>query len=96
MQEPERIVDVSWDVEKGSRFLAAVFVLGERRNKFLSEISDSIANSDGNIVEVAMNSENSLVNCSLTIEVYDINHINSLMNKIKKIPGVISVGRLRE
>jgi guanosine-3',5'-bis(diphosphate) 3'-pyrophosphohydrolase len=96
MQEPERIVDVSWDVEKGSRFLAAVFVLGERRNKFLSEISDSIANSDGNIVEVAMNSENSLVNCSLTIEVYDINHINNLMNKIKKIPGVISVGRLRE
>ncbi|OGC00297.1 hypothetical protein A2V82_11525 [candidate division KSB1 bacterium RBG_16_48_16] len=96
MQEPERIVDVSWDVEKGSRFLAAVFVLGERRNKFLSEISDSIANSDCNIVEVAMNSENSLVNCSLNIEVYDLDHLNRLISKIKKIPGVISVGRLRD
>jgi guanosine-3',5'-bis(diphosphate) 3'-pyrophosphohydrolase len=96
MQEPERIVDVSWDVEKGSRFLAAVFVLGERRNKFLSEISDSIANTDCNIVEVAMSSENSLVNCSLNIEVYDLDHLNRLISKIKKIPGVISVGRLRE
>jgi len=96
MQDPERIVDVSWHVESGNRFLAGLYVLGERRNKFLSEITETIANSDCNIVNVNMNSEDSLVSCMLSIEVYDLSHLNKVISKIKKLEGVISVGRLNE
>ncbi len=96
MQDPERIVDVSWDVESGSRFLAGLYVLGERRNKFLSEITETIASNDCNIVNVNMNSEDSLVSCVLSIEVYDLSHLNKVISKIKKLEGVISVGRLNE
>jgi len=96
MQDPDRIVDVSWDVEKGKRFLSGIYILGERRNKFLTEISEYVAHEDANIVSVNMNSENSLVNCIMTIEVYDLAHLQRIMAKINKLPGVISVDRLNK
>ena len=96
MQEQDRIIDVLWDVDAGNRFLAGLYILGERRNKFLSEISDAVTMGDGIIVNVNMNSEDSLVNCILSIEVYDLNHLNKVITKLKRLDGVISVGRLNE
>jgi GTP pyrophosphokinase len=96
MQEPDRIVDVSWDVEKGSRFLSGVYILGERRNKLLPEITELVTTSDGNISAVNMNSENSLVSCVMSIEVYDLDHLIRIIGKIKKLNGVISVDRLNK
>ena len=96
MQEPERIIDVAWDVEKGSRFLAGLYIMGERRGKFLSELSDAVAAADGIIAGANMNSEVSLVNCILSIEVHDLDHLNRIMQKIRKVDGVISVNRWSE
>ena len=96
MQDPDKIIDVSWDVENGSRFLAGLYVLGERRNKLLSEISETVAAADCDIVGVNMSSENSLVNCSLNLEVYNLDHLKRVMSKIRRVGGVISVGRLNE
>ena len=96
MQDPERIIDVSWDVDTGSRFLAGLYILGERRTNFLSEISNAVTNLDGFIINVNMNSEDSLVNCVLSIEVYDLNHLNKVITKLNKLDGIISVGRLNE
>jgi GTP pyrophosphokinase len=96
MQDPDRIIDVSWDVEKGARFLAGVYILGERRNKFISDITEAVAAIDANIVGVSMNSEVSLMNCVLSVEVYDLDHLNRVITKLRKVPGVISVGRLSE
>jgi GTP diphosphokinase / guanosine-3',5'-bis(diphosphate) 3'-diphosphatase len=96
MQDPDRIIEVSWDVDNGSRFLAGLYILGERRTNFLSEISDAVTNSDGLIINVNMNSEDSLVNCVLSIEVYDLNHLKKVITKLNKLDGIISVGRLNE
>jgi guanosine-3',5'-bis(diphosphate) 3'-pyrophosphohydrolase len=96
MQEPERIVEVSWDVEKSNRFLAGLYVLSEQRSKFLSQISDSISDEDCNIVSVNLNAEDSLVNCIISIEVYDVEHLRRVIKKIKKVDGVILVDRLNE
>ncbi len=96
MQDPDRIVDVSWDVEKGSRFLSGIYFLAERRNKLLSDVSEAISLLDGHIANVNMKTENSLINCSMGIEVYGLAHLNRIITKVKKIPGVISVARLNE
>jgi len=96
MQDPDRIIDVTWDVEKGSRFLAGIYILGERRNKFIADVTDAAAALDCNIVGVNMNSEVSLMNCVLSVEVYDLDHLNRVMAKLRKMNGVISVGRLNE
>ena len=94
MQRPERIVDVSWDVENNNRFISGIYVLGERRKSFLSEISDSVNALDSNILDVNMTAENSLFSCHLTVEVYDLSHLQKLINTIKRISGVISVDRV--
>ena len=94
MQEPERIVDVSWATENKNRFIVGLQILGERRKAFLSEVSDTVNANDSNIIDVKMNTENSLFNCALTIEVYDLGHLQKLIGKIKKLPGVISVERI--
>lgn len=94
MQEPERIVDVSWAAENNNRFIVGLLILGERRKNFLSEVSDTINANDSNIVDVKMNSENSLFNCALTIEVYDLGHLQKLISKLKRLSGVISVERI--
>jgi GTP diphosphokinase / guanosine-3',5'-bis(diphosphate) 3'-diphosphatase len=96
MQNPDRIIDVTWDVEKGTRFLAGIYILGERRNKFISDVTETAAAIDCNIVSVAMNSEVSLMNCVLSVEVRDLDHLNRVMTKLRKMNGVISVGRLNE
>ncbi|HPN33140.1 MAG TPA: bifunctional (p)ppGpp synthetase/guanosine-3',5'-bis(diphosphate) 3'-pyrophosphohydrolase [bacterium] len=96
MQDPDRIIDVTWDVEKGSRFLAGIYILGERRNKFIADVTEAAAALDCNIVGVSMNSEVSLMNCVLSVEVYDLDHLNRVMAKLRKMNGVISVSRLNE
>jgi len=96
MQEPERIIDVAWDVEKENRFLAGLYILCERRSRFLADLSEAVASSDGIITSANMNADVSLVNCTLSVEVYDLEHLNRIITKIKKVAGVISVSRWSE
>ena len=94
MQNPERIVDVKWDVGSSNRFPAGLHVLSEKRKQFLSELSESINAADSNVIDVRMTSDNSLFNCDVMIEVYDLNHLKKIINKVNKLDGVISVERL--
>ena len=96
IQETERIIDVAWDVDKGSRFLAGVYILCERRSRFLADLSDAVSNADSNISSASMNADASLVNCTIVVEVYDLDHLNRIISKIKKVAGVISVSRWSE
>jgi len=43
-----------------------------------------------------MTREDSLITCSLSIEVYDLDHLKRVINSINKIDGVISVKRFNE
>jgi len=94
MQEKERIIDVSWNVDSNNRFLVGIHVLGERRKNFLADISETVNSADSNILDVNLTAENSLFNCHLTVEVYDLNHLQKLISKIKRIHGVIAAERM--
>ncbi|MDZ7722144.1 MAG: ACT domain-containing protein [candidate division KSB1 bacterium] len=94
MQTPERIVEVKWDVDSGDRFPVGLHVLSERRKNFLSELSESINSADSNLIDVRMTSANSLFTCDVMIEVYDMNHLNKVIHRVKRLEGVITVERL--
>lgn len=94
MQKPERIVEVKWDVDSGDRFPVGIHVLSERRKHFLSELSESINSADSNVVDVRMTSANSLFTCDVMIEVYDMNHLNKVIQRVKRLEGVVTVERL--
>ena len=96
MQSPDRIVEVSWDVDKNNRFLAGLYILGERKNNLLPNLSETITKADCNINSIKMTAEDSLVTCVLSIEVYDLDHLKNVVSKINKIDGIISVNRFNE
>ena len=94
MQDPERNIDVEWDVERDKQFLVRLKILGEDRKQFLRDVSESISSTDTNIVSIVMNAQDSLVHSIVIIEVKNLNHLVKVMNKISKVHGVISVERL--
>jgi len=96
MQDPDRIVEVSWDVDKNYRFVAGLNILSERKNNLLPNLSDTITRADCIIKSIKMTAEDSLITCTLSIEVYDLDHLKRVMNSINRIDGVISVKRFNE
>jgi len=94
MQDKDRIVDVSWAVDQNQKFIVGLHVVSERRKKFLSQVSEALGELNSNIIDVNMTSDNSLFNCDLTIDVVDLTHLQKIRNRIKKIPGVLSVERI--
>ena len=94
MEDPERQVDVEWDVEKDRRFLVRLNLIGEDRTNFLHDISEAIAGSDTNIVNIQMKSEDSLVYGNLIVEVRNLQHLTRVTNKIDSVKGVIQIERI--
>jgi len=94
LEDPERKIDVEWDVARDKHFMVQLKLLGEDRKNFLKDISESISDTDTNIVSVVMTTEDSIVNSTLIIEVKNLNHLIRVINRIRKVHGVISVERL--
>jgi GTP pyrophosphokinase len=94
MENPERNIDVEWDVENNKRFMVRLHMLGEDRKNFLRDVSESISQTDTNIVSVEMRAQDSLVHSNIIIEVENLQHLTRVINKISKVNGVINVERL--
>jgi GTP pyrophosphokinase len=94
LEHPERNIEVEWDVERDKHFMVQLHMLGEDRKNFLRDVSESISQTDTNIVSVEMRVEDSLVHSNIIIEVKNLQHLTRVINKISKVNGVISVERL--
>lgn len=94
IDDPERKIEVEWDVARDKQFMVQLRLLGEDRKNFLKDISESISSSETNIVSVIMNAEDSLVHSTIIIEVKNLNHLIRVMNRIRRVQGVISIERL--
>jgi GTP pyrophosphokinase len=94
MENPERNIEVEWDVEQNKRFMVRLHMLGEDRKNFLRDVSESISQTDTNIVSVEMRAQDSLVHSNIIIEVENLQHLTRVINKISKVNGVINVERL--
>ncbi|MDZ7345929.1 MAG: bifunctional (p)ppGpp synthetase/guanosine-3',5'-bis(diphosphate) 3'-pyrophosphohydrolase [candidate division KSB1 bacterium] len=94
IQNPDRIMDVSWNISSESkRFVAGLQVLGERRKNTLADISANVEKSDSVIVSMKMGTDNSLFTCRLEVEVYNLDHLNKLIANLKKVEGVVAIER---
>ncbi|MCI0513906.1 bifunctional (p)ppGpp synthetase/guanosine-3',5'-bis(diphosphate) 3'-pyrophosphohydrolase [candidate division KSB1 bacterium] len=94
ISDPERKIDVEWDVAPDKQFMVGLKLLCEDRKHLLKEISEGISTTDTNIVSINLNAQDSMVHGSIIIEVKNLNHLIRVMNKITKIPGVINLERL--
>ena len=94
MENPERNIAVEWDVDRDKQFMVRLHLLGEDRRNFLRDISESISQTDTNIVSVEMRAKDTIVHSNIIIEVKNLQHLTRVMSKMSKVKGVISVERL--
>ncbi len=94
--QPERWVDVTWDIDENNneRFPAQIDVTGMNEPGTLAKITQIIGDFAGNILNLKI--ETSVPDFSkmlIDIEVWDLKHLNDIINGLKQVEVVSQVGR---
>ncbi len=89
-----KLVPVNWPRTKGSAFIAGINIRGEDKPGLLTEISNSITNyKNTNIKAVNISTDDSLFIGTITVYVNDVDHLNRLIERLKKNKSIYSVVR---
>lgn len=92
-QEQDRFINVSWDVPRGKTFVTHLKIYCSDRKNMIYDISDIIRDSKTNMLSINFTSEGKHAKGNLAIAVESTRHAKRIMDKIKKIPGIISIER---
>ena len=95
--QPERWIDVRWDIEEGmkERFPARVSVTALNEPGSLAEIAQVVATNEANIHKLAMaNTAPDFTEMMFDLEVWDVKHLNRLISQIKEKSCVSAVRRV--
>ncbi len=93
-QEPERRVEVSWDVSPGQGFLVRITVVLEYRKNILYDITQVISNTDAEVRGAELKSGEAASVAHFVVEIKNISHLHRVTENIrKKIKGVIKIDR---
>jgi len=97
MYEPERRIDVEWGKEDGvaPAFPVKLTVFCDDRFGMLKQITAVISDTDTNIRNIGARTENGQANVDIVIEIADLKHLESIIQGVRKIPGVHDVQRLQ-
>ncbi len=92
--DPSKLVDVQWSEAESSLFVAGITIRGKDRPGILNDISHSIVTyQNTNIKSLNISSSDSAFEGSVTLYVNNLDHLNRIMERLKKVAGVFSVER---
>lgn len=92
--EPERWVKVHWDTATSDKYSATITVTCLKRMGLIADVSQQIANMKVNIAGLATHdTKDGRCIIEVTVQVEGIEHLKSIVAKIEKVQGVISVER---
>ena len=94
-QAPERKIAVSWDAGMDQSFVVQLDVVVVDRKGMLHDITEAIADSNTNVRGAEIYSVDSTAQGKFLIEVSSLSHLNRIIDKMKKVKGVIQVQRSR-
>jgi len=91
----ERIVEATWPGESSGLFVAGVTISGLDRPGILTEVTHAITNyQNTNIRSVSAEVRSAIFEGQVIIYVKDRDHLDRLIDKLKKIDGVTRVDRM--
>jgi len=93
---PERKISASWDAGPDQSFVVQLDVVVEDRKGMLRDITEAIASSNTNVRGAEVHSEDTTASGKFLVEVSSLSHLNRIIDKIRKVKGVISVQRSRK
>ena len=95
--DPERWIDVRWDVEAGAgrRFPARLALHSINEPGSLAQIAQVIADHDGNIENVSMNRRTpDFTEVTVDLSVFDLKHLTAIISELRAKPAVARVDRV--
>ncbi|HXW41165.1 MAG TPA: RelA/SpoT AH/RIS domain-containing protein, partial [Xanthobacteraceae bacterium] len=95
--EPERWLDVRWDVDDKApqRFPAQLAVQSVNEPGTLAQIAQVIAEHDGNIDNIRMSRQSpDFTELTIDLEVYDLKHLTSIISQLKAKKVVANAERV--
>ncbi|WP_315780463.1 MULTISPECIES: bifunctional (p)ppGpp synthetase/guanosine-3',5'-bis(diphosphate) 3'-pyrophosphohydrolase [unclassified Bradyrhizobium] len=95
--EPERWLDVRWDVDETTpqRFPARIRVENVNEPGSLAQVATVIAEHDGNIDNISMSRRSSdFTELTIDLEVYDLKHLSAIINQLRAKTIVARVDRV--
>lgn len=92
--DSSKLVSVQWPASEGSVFVAGITIKGKDRPGILNDISHSIVSyQNTNIKSININTSDSTFEGSVTLYVSNLEHLNRMIERLKKVSGVFSVER---
>lgn len=91
----ERRIDVSWDTPKGQAFVVQLDMVVEDRKNMLRDLTQAIADADTNVRAAEMYARDTTAVGKFVVEVSSLSHLNRILDKVRKVKGVISVVRAK-
>ena len=93
--EPERIVEAEWPTTVDNSFVASIEVYAEDRIGLLIDVASTISEMNVAITNISGKKEkNGMGSVSVSVEVANIKFLESIINKLKGIKGVVDVVRV--
>ena len=94
LAESERIVEVSWPPANGADFIAALKLRGKDRPGLLSDVTHAISTyQNTNIRSVNSDSRGSVFEGQIIMYVKNTEHLERVMERIRKVEGIVEVER---
>jgi GTP pyrophosphokinase len=97
MVNPERIVEVEWaGREDQSAYAVKLLAITENRTGMIAGITGAISDMKTGIRDArATVASDNKGRIEVTVEVFDVKHLDKVMTSIRKVPGVIDVERVQ-
>jgi guanosine-3',5'-bis(diphosphate) 3'-pyrophosphohydrolase len=93
---PENYIDVQWEPGIEEEYPVEVAVLVADRRGVLATVAAAIGNADSNIENVAIEERDGLTNTlKFTLTVHNRQHLARVMRRVRNIPSVMRISRLR-
>jgi GTP diphosphokinase / guanosine-3',5'-bis(diphosphate) 3'-diphosphatase len=90
----QRFVPVDWPNTEGSFFVAGILITGEDNPGILKDLSNTITSfQNTNIKAVNITTQDSMFKGAVAVYVKDLEHLNKLIDRLKKGKGIFTVER---
>jgi GTP pyrophosphokinase/guanosine-3',5'-bis(diphosphate) 3'-pyrophosphohydrolase len=97
VNQPDRILDVDWSHQKDVQFVAALRLMGEDRVGMVNDITTVISkNLKTNIRSITIDTEDGVFSGTIMLHVSDLEHLQRLIKRLKRIDGIQGVYRFKE
>lgn len=92
---PERrVIDaIEWEAEAGDRFYVRLVMEGSDRRGLAADIATTITQANTNIKSMNIVAEEMGMRGEFVVEVENLDHLNRVINAVRRVKGVISVER---